>query len=761
MHESTIELNDFQKEIWLNNYKAPSDNTIEDTFRRVANTIAAVEEDQQTRKLLQQNYYKLMSQWKFLPGGRITANAGTGREKATLYNCFVYNPQDFGITDIDSMEIIFDTLKKSAKILASEGGLGINVSYIRPNGSYIVGTGVRTPGVVKFLQMWDKASQIITMGSTKDLNDGKLPKKKIRKGAMMASLSVHHGDIKQFITAKQQSNRLSRFNLSVLISDKFMNAVQNDQMWQIGFPDTSWQSYSKLWDGNIDGWVAKKYPFVVSETLPARELWNLIMMSTYTRNEPGVLFFDTLNDYNPVKYIQTIMTTNPCLTGDTLIAVADGRNAVTIRQLAQQGREFPVYSMGQKVQIVSGKAFKTKQNATVVRVILDDNSIFLCTPDHKIMLRNGLYKEAKDLKEKDSLMSFNSYISNKQYRQISSNVSRDRRQYRLMIAQCNNHKVKRVQFLQQKYDVYDITVNSNNHNFGIITSHKDEKFIESSGVFVHNCGEIGMSSGVCNLGSLNLPRFFKDGGFDYDSFEQAIKYGVCFLDGVCDVSYIPLPQYYQKVQDFRRIGLGVTGLGSLLSMLGLKFGSYEAIKFVDQLFKFKCQIQLITSAFLGKSKGSFLKFNRQQYFSSKWWYQLPISYQIKRQIERIGYMRNAVHSDVPPSGNCQIPSSAIITEQGIKTLKEIFQQNLITSKHEEMKWYIPIKPLNVLTLQGFKRITGLYKNKTGKTLKIKTKSGNIQGTEEHKVLVKLTEDTATWKKLGQLKAGEKILFYKE
>lgn len=745
-----IELNDLQKQIWLNNYKAPSDNTIQDTFRRVANTISAVEDDPQTRELLKQNYFKLMSQWKFLPGGRITANTGTGREKATLYNCFVYNPQDFGITDIDSMEIIFDTLKKSAKILASQGGLGINVSYIRPNGSYITGTGARTPGVVKFLQMWDKASQIITMGSTKDIDDGNKPKKKIRKGAMLASLSLRHGDIKQFITVKQQSNKLSRFNLSVLVSDKFMEAVQNDQMWQIGFPNTDWQKYKELWDGNIDAWVQKGYPFTVTENIPAKELWNLIMMSTYTRNEPGVLFFDTLNDYNPVKYAETILTTNPCLSGDTLVAVADGRNAVTIKELAQKGEPFPVYSMGERVQICQGAAFKTKENAQLIKVVLDDGSFFKCTKDHRIMLRNKTYVQAKDLNPDDSLMPFNSYVSNKIYRQISSNIARDCRQY---------HKVSCIQECQSQ-DVYDITV-PKNHNFGIITSFKDNKYIESSGVFVHNCGEIGMSSGVCNLGSLNLPRFYNDGEFDYESFEQAIKYGVCFLDGVCDVSYIPLPQYYQKVQDFRRIGLGVTGLGSLLSMLGLKFGSYEAIKFVDQLFKFKCQVQLITSAFLGKTKGSFLKFDRQQYFSSKWWYQLPISYQIKRQIEKIGYMRNSVHSDVPPSGNCQIPSTAIKTEQGIKTLKEIFQQNLITSKHEETKWYIPIKPLKVLTLFGYKRVTGLYKNKIGKTLKVKTKSGKIQGTEEHKVLVKITEDTATWKKLGQLKAGEKILFYKE
>ena len=229
-----------------------------------------------------------------------------------------------------------------------------------------------------------------------------------------------------------------------------------------------------------------------------------------------------------------------------------------------------------------------------------------------------------------------------------------------------------------------------------------------------------MTSGVCNLGSLNLPRFYKDGSFDYQSFEQAIKFGVCFLDAVSDISFVPLDQYKQKIKDFRRIGLGVTGLGSLLSMLGIKFGSQRAIELVNQIFKFKCQIELLTSAILGKTKGSFLKFDKTEYFSSKWWYDLPISYQVKRQIQNIGCMRNAVHGTVPPSGNCQIPSSAIITEQGIKTLKEIFQENGIQLGSGTKQWYQVSKPLKVLTMNGFKKITKLYDNCDTITFKIVT-----------------------------------------
>lgn len=475
-------MNDFQKQIWQNNYKAPQDNTIEDTFKRVAKAASLAETDEQSKQTTYEQFYKYMSEWKFLPGGRIIANAGVkSRGKATLYNCYVYNGYDFGIRDIDSIQGIYESLKKSAKVLASEGGLGINVTFMRPNGSYIRGTGVRTPGVLKFLELWDKSSEIITMGSDKNKSDkySDIAKKKIRKGAQIAVLDINHAQVKDFIIAKQTPNRLTKFNLSILISDRFMEAVQKDSEWNLCFPDIEYAGYKNEWDGDLEGWIKKGKPITIYETLPARELWDLIMLSTYNRNEPGVLFYDTLNDLNPVSYCETILTTNPC-------------------------------------------------------------------------------------------------------------------------------------------------------------------------------GQIGMSSNVCNLGSLNLVNFWKDGQFDWDQFEQTVKVAVTFLDNVCDISFVPLTQYQQKIKDKRRIGLGVLGEGSLLMMMGMKFGSHQAIAFVQKLFKVKAETELITSAILGKLKGSFKDFNAEKYFSTRWWYQLPISYKLKRQIENIGCMRNSVHSTVPPTGNLAI-----------------------------------------------------------------------------------------------------------
>lgn len=220
-------MTDFQRQIWQANYKASEDNTVEDTWRRVANTAASV---QQNKQYWANKFYQILYDFKFLPGGRITANAGVqNRKNASYFNCFVYNPQDFGIKDIDSMETIFDTLKQSAKILASQGGLGINLSWIRPNGSYIHGTGVRTPGVVKFMQLWDKTSQIITLGSNKPLDDKykQLEKKKIRKGAMLCAIQCF-SDTTEIYTSNGWMNILDV--IRVVDSGEQLYCICDDQL---------------------------------------------------------------------------------------------------------------------------------------------------------------------------------------------------------------------------------------------------------------------------------------------------------------------------------------------------------------------------------------------------------------------------------------------------------------------------------------------------------------------------------------------------
>jgi len=303
----TIITNDLSKEVFNLTYKF-GDETIDDMFYRVASHLASVEQD---TEYWTEKFYEILTDFKFVPGGRILSNAGTNLKGTTMINCFV---SGFEGNDRDSMVSILDELRRQALILKSEGGYGFCVDTLRPRGGFILGIANESPGAVKMLEMWDKQSDVITSGSGKK-SVNKKAKGKIRKGAQMVTMSVFHPDIEEYITAKQTKGRLEKFNMSVLVSDDFMDAVENHKKWDLIFPDyeADMETYKKEWDGNINKWKAKGYPIKVYKTLEdANILWNLIMESTYNRNEPGVLFIDTINRLNNLYYEEYISATNPC-----------------------------------------------------------------------------------------------------------------------------------------------------------------------------------------------------------------------------------------------------------------------------------------------------------------------------------------------------------------------------------------------------------------------------------------------------------------
>ena len=200
-------------------------------------------------------------------------------------------------------------------------------SYIRPRGSFIKGVGVESPGAVKFMELFDKSSEIITAGSgTKSTN--KKAKGKIRKGAQMGILNVWHPDIVEFITAKQTPGKLTKFNMSVNCSDDFMNKldmiaklkadnasqeeIDEVDIWDLKFPNTDHPDYKNKWTGDIKLWEQQGYPVNIFQTIKVTSLWDLIMKSTYNRSEPGIVFLDRANYYNPLAYKESIVATNPC-----------------------------------------------------------------------------------------------------------------------------------------------------------------------------------------------------------------------------------------------------------------------------------------------------------------------------------------------------------------------------------------------------------------------------------------------------------------
>ncbi|HUC67998.1 MAG TPA: adenosylcobalamin-dependent ribonucleoside-diphosphate reductase [Stellaceae bacterium] len=259
------------QQIWDMKYRlkgpdgAAVDKTIEDTWRRVAKALAEPEQD---RALWTERFYDAMTGFKFLPAGRVVAGAGSARN-VTLFNCFVMG------TIPDDMAGIFSHLREAALTMQQGGGIGYDFSTLRPKGAPVKGVGADASGPLSFMDVWDAMCRTIMSAG-------------YRRGAMMATLRCDHPDIEDFIEAKQAAGRLRMFNLSVLVTDAFMQAVKEDAPWELKFGGTTFK------------------------VVPARALWERIMRATYAYAEPGVIFIDRINRRNNLHYCETISATNPC-----------------------------------------------------------------------------------------------------------------------------------------------------------------------------------------------------------------------------------------------------------------------------------------------------------------------------------------------------------------------------------------------------------------------------------------------------------------
>ena len=290
-------MNDFASEIsrhiWETKYRyvgqGVQENSVIQSQRRIARALAAVEPSDRDR--WEGRFFDLLRDFKFLPGGRIQAGAGTDRN-VTLFNCFVMGTID------DSIPGIFAALQESATTMQQGGGIGCDFSTLRPRGAVARGVGSVASGPISFMRVWDSmCDTILSTGA--------------RRGAMMATLRCDHPDIEEFIVAKQQPEQLRHFNLSVLVSDDFMGAVRGDQEWPLLFPaeriDGEGPTVTRAWSGTAEPVACR-----VLRRVCARSLWRKILAATYDYAEPGVLFIDRINRVNNLWYCEGIAATNPC-----------------------------------------------------------------------------------------------------------------------------------------------------------------------------------------------------------------------------------------------------------------------------------------------------------------------------------------------------------------------------------------------------------------------------------------------------------------
>jgi ribonucleoside-diphosphate reductase alpha chain len=414
-----IPFQDASMDIWDTKYRLKTkdgvaiDGTIDETYQRVAKAISAVEKN----KTKQEQHYKEFL-WALrqgaIPAGRIVSNAGALEHKpsTSTINCTVSG------TIADSMDDILGKVHEAGLTLKAGCGIGYEFSTLRPKNAYVSGAGAYTSGPLSFMDIYDKMCFTVSSAGG-------------RRGAQMATFDVGHPDVVEFIRAKREDGRLRQFNLSLLITAEFVEAVKNDQPWPLSFPVTEKQvqldnldladDKQIIWrdlpyiEGHIlneDGQVACQ----ISKTMPARRLWDIIMSSTYDYAEPGFILIDKVNEMNNNWFCEKIRATNPC--GE---------------------QPLPPY-------------------------------------------------------------------------------------------------------------------------------------------------------GSCLLGSINLTRFVKkpftsEASFDWDDYRKAIKIFTRMLDNVVEINGLPLPQQREEILTKRRHGMGYLGLGSTVTMMGMKYGDEQSLQFTEEVTK--------------------------------------------------------------------------------------------------------------------------------------------------------------------------------
>ena len=429
------------QQIWDMKYRLKDQNgtfleqTVQDTWRRIAKALSEVETEPKKWETI---FYNALTDFKFLPAGRITAGSGTKRN-VTLFNCFV-----MGVIP-DSMSGIFDMLKEAALTMQQGGGIGYDFSTIRPKGSLVKGIAADASGPVSFMDVWDSMCRTIMSAGS-------------RRGAMMATMRCDHPDIEEFIAAKSDSQKLRMFNLSVLVTDAFMEAVKKGEDWKLIYNNK------------------------VYSVIKAADLWDQIMRATYNFAEPGVIFIDRINATNNLSYCETITATNPC--GE---------------------QPLPPY-------------------------------------------------------------------------------------------------------------------------------------------------------GACLLGSINLAKlvehpFDKNAYLDVSQLEDLVSTAVRMMDNVIEVSQFPLEAQKLEAKNKRRIGLGVTGLADALLMIGLRYGSDEAVKKTEKWMKTIARSAYKASINLAEEKGAFPLFDPEQFMVSG--NMIQMDEDVKQAVHKFG-IRNALLTSIAPTGTISL-----------------------------------------------------------------------------------------------------------
>ena len=293
-----MRLSGISKKVFLDRYSLknpqgkPTEKKPEAMWHRVAKAVAAVEK-KENRKKWEKVFYQAMKNFTYVPAGRVLAGAGS-HYAVTYYNCFVIpSPKD-------SREGILETLKQMVEIMARGGGVGINFSSLRPRGARVKKVNGSSSGPINWAELFSVATkEIIQQGGS-------------RRGALMLMLWDWHPDIEEFITVKENLTKINGANLSIAISNKFMEAVKKNADWPLVFPDLNDPEYDQKWNGDLTEWKKMGKKVIVKKVVKARKIWNLIAKAAWQSAEPGVVFMERYNQLNNNYYWTRINSVNPC-----------------------------------------------------------------------------------------------------------------------------------------------------------------------------------------------------------------------------------------------------------------------------------------------------------------------------------------------------------------------------------------------------------------------------------------------------------------
>ncbi|WP_439823177.1 adenosylcobalamin-dependent ribonucleoside-diphosphate reductase [Paenibacillus borealis] len=268
------------------------EKTPEEMWDRLAAAMASVEKTPELQEEWTGKFRSILDDWKLVPGGRIAAGAGAS-EELTLFNCYVVpSPKD-------SRGGIMQTLSEMTEIMARGGGVGINLSSLRPRRAIVRGVNGSSSGSVSWGGLFSYTTGLIEQGGS-------------RRGALMLMINDWHPDVVDFITVKQTMGQVTNANLSVCVSNAFMKAVKEDLDWELVFPDTTDPDYDTIWDGDLDKWKADGRRVIPYRTVKARDVWHTIIESAWKSAEPGVVFMEYYNQMSNSWYFNPIICTNPC-----------------------------------------------------------------------------------------------------------------------------------------------------------------------------------------------------------------------------------------------------------------------------------------------------------------------------------------------------------------------------------------------------------------------------------------------------------------